>query len=106
MTNRNNLTRCLGYETFCFVKPAVFHPKARSEIQNFPIEVRRELGMPLSKPIASVSSGVEELRLKDRSGAYRVFYYTKLHNAILIFHAFVKKLKRHQNMKSKSEEKD
>ena len=29
---------------------------------------------PLSRPMGSVASGVEELRVRDRSGAYRVFY--------------------------------
>jgi len=28
--------------------------------------------------MASVESVVEELRVRNRSGAYRVFYYTKL----------------------------
>jgi len=86
------------------VKPAVFHPKARDAIREFPEDVRREFGkvifdlqkgeklsMPLSRPIASVASGVEELRVRDRSGAYRVFYYTKLADSVLIFHAFAKK---------------
>ena len=70
--------------------PAVFHPKARDAIREFPEDVRRELGkaifdlqkgeklsMPLSRPMASVAAGVEELRVRDRSGAYRVFYYAK-----------------------------
>jgi phage-related protein len=39
----------------------------------------------------SVAEGVEELRVKDRTGAYRVFYFAKLATAILIFHAFTKK---------------
>jgi phage-related protein len=39
----------------------------------------------------SVASGVEELRVKDGLGAYRVFYYTKQADAVLIFHAFSKK---------------
>ena len=86
------------------MKFAVFHPKAREALREFPEEIRREFGkavfdlqkgerlqMPLSKSISSVATGVEELRLKDRSGAYRVFYYTRLENSILIFHAFVKK---------------
>jgi len=47
--------------------------------------------MPLSRPMSSVAAGVEELRVRDRSGAYRVFYYTKLADAVLIFHAFTKK---------------
>jgi phage-related protein len=50
-----------------------------------------KLSMPLSRPMASVASGVEELRVRDRAGAYRVFYYTKLADSVLIFHAFVKK---------------
>jgi phage-related protein len=86
------------------VKPAVFHPKARDALRSFSEDVRREfgkvifdlqkgekLGMPLSRPMPSVGSGVEELRVRDRSGAYRVFYYTKLADSILIFHAFGKK---------------
>ena len=47
--------------------------------------------MPFSRPMGSVATGVEELRIKDRSGAYRVFYYTKLSDSILVFHAFTKK---------------
>lgn len=86
------------------MKPAVFHPKARETIRSFPEDVRREVGkaifdlqkgaklaMPLSRAMSSVASGVEELRLKDRSGAYRVFYYTRLADSVLIFHAFGKK---------------
>jgi len=41
--------------------------------------------------MASVASGVEELRVRDCSGAYRVFYYMKLADSVLIFHAFAKK---------------
>ena len=86
------------------MKPAVFHPKARAAIQEFPEEVRRELGkaifdlqkgeklgMPLSKPMSSVGVGAEELRLKDRSGIYRVFYYARFTDRVLVFHAFTKK---------------
>ena len=86
------------------MKPALFHPKVRDILRGFPEEVRRELGkvifdlqkgaklsMPLSKPIPSVGPGVEELRIKDRTGAFRVFYLARKTNAILIFHAFQKK---------------
>ena len=41
--------------------------------------------------MVSVASGVEELRVRDRSDAYRVFYYMKLTDSVLIFHAFAKK---------------
>ena len=86
------------------MKPAVFHPKARDAIREFPEEVRRELGkiifdlqkgeklsMPLSRLMSSVAPGVAELRVRDRSGAYRVFYYTRLADFVLVFHAFAKK---------------
>ncbi len=41
--------------------------------------------------MSSVAPGVEELRIRERFGAYRVFYYTKLADSVLIFHAFAKK---------------
>jgi len=53
-----------------------------------------KLSMPLSRPMSSVASGVEELRVKDRSGAYRVFYCTKLADSVLIFHAFANKTRK------------
>ena len=49
------------------------------------------LTMPLSRSMSSVAAGVNELRMRDRAGIYRVFYYTKLADAVLIFHAFAKK---------------
>jgi phage-related protein len=86
------------------VKLAVFHPKVRDAIREFPENVRREFGkaifdlqkgaklsMPLSRPMSLVAAGAEELRVKDRSGAYRVFYYTRLADSVFIFHAFAKK---------------
>lgn len=86
------------------MKPAVFHSKARDTIRGFPNDVRRELGkaifdlqagvtltMPLSRSMPSVAVGVNELRMRDRAGIYRVFYYTKLGDSVLIFHAFAKK---------------
>jgi len=39
----------------------------------------------------AISSGRQELRIRDRAGIYRVFYYTKVADLVLIFHAFVKK---------------
>jgi phage-related protein len=41
--------------------------------------------------MSSVAIGVHELRIRDRAGIYRVFYYTKLAGSVLIFHAFAKK---------------
>ena len=86
------------------MKLAAFHPRAQVTIRGFPRDVRRELGkaifdlqagvnltMPLSRPMSAVAVGANELRIRDRSGIYRVFYYAKLEDRVLIFHAFAKK---------------
>jgi phage-related protein len=86
------------------LKAAVFHPAAREAIRAFPEVVRRELGkaiydlqqgkllgMPLSRPMISVGRGAAELRIRDSSGVYRAFYYTRSPRGILVFHAFEKK---------------
>ncbi len=49
------------------------------------------LSMPLSRNLASVHSGLHELRLKDRAGQIRVFYFVKKGDAIYMLHAFKKK---------------
>jgi len=38
-----------------------------------------------------VVPGVSELRFRDASGAYRVFYIAVRDDAVLVFHAFMKK---------------
>ncbi len=86
------------------MKQLIFHSAARDSIREFPKKIRVQLGealvdlqegymlsMPLSRKMPSVAPGVSELRLKDRSGIYRVFYYLKVKDAVLIFHAFQKK---------------
>lgn len=49
-----------------------------------------KLAMPLSRPIPIVGIGVHEIRVKDRSGVYRVFYLTVAEDGVYIFHAFKK----------------
>jgi len=86
------------------VKPAIFHPAARETIRSFPVQVRKELGkaiydlqrgeilaMPLARSMPSIAVGVEELRIRDRAGIYRVFCYARLARGVLVFHAFTKK---------------
>lgn len=48
------------------------------------------LGMPISRPMPVIAHGAHEIRLKDRQGQYRVFYFVKDHDALLVFH-FIKK---------------
>ena len=83
------------------------HPKARDAVRRFPKEARVRLGkelfrlqlgeevaLPASRPMAVVSAGVSELRVKDANGIYRVFYYVASSKGLLVFHAFVKKTQR------------
>ena len=49
------------------------------------------LGMPISRPMPVMGSGIYELRIHDKSGQHRIFYYTKHEKAILVFHMFKKK---------------
>ena len=51
----------------------------------------KNLAMPLSRNLANIYAGLHELRLKDRSGQIRVFYYIKKNDAIYLLHAFQKK---------------
>ena len=51
----------------------------------------KTLSMPLSRHLFSIHQGLHELRLKDRSGQIRVFYFTKKSDGIYILHAFRKK---------------
>jgi len=86
------------------IKPALFHRETLETIRTFPVEVRREFGkaifdlqkgetlkMPVSRPMPGIGPGVEELRIRDRSGSYRVFYVARRERGVLVFHAFVKK---------------
>ncbi len=49
------------------------------------------LGMPVSRPMPDIANGVHEIRIKDRHGQYRVFYYVKAQDAILVIHFLHKK---------------
>jgi phage-related protein len=58
---------------------------------HFDLQNGDQLGMPLSRPIPSVANGVSELRMRDRDGIYRAFYYTQSPRGILVLHAFAKR---------------
>jgi phage-related protein len=83
------------------------HPESvPKEIEAFPEEIRGDLAdalarldaglrlsMPLSRPMPRIGRGVHELRLKDRSGAFRVVYALGARGAIHVLHAFKKTTK-------------
>lgn len=78
--------------------------QCEKELKDFPVVVREDLAdalalldegvnlsMPLSRPMPSIGSGVHELRLKDRSGGYRIVYFIRKKSDIWLIHAFQKK---------------
>jgi phage-related protein len=77
--------------------------QCRRELEGLPGDVRGDLAdalarldaglplaMPLSRPMPSIARGVHELRLKDRSGQYRVIYALVHRGSIHVLHAFKK----------------
>ena len=70
--------------------------------RQFPEDARNDAGYQLdkvqrgeqpvdSKPMPSLGNGVEELRVWDDSGTYRVVYAARLADAVYVLHAFQKK---------------
>ncbi|WP_396429884.1 type II toxin-antitoxin system RelE/ParE family toxin [Limnohabitans sp.] len=71
-------------------------------LRQFPEDARNDAGYQLdkvqrgeqpvdSKPMPSIGNGVEELRVWDDSGTYRVVYAARLADAVYVLHAFQKK---------------
>jgi hypothetical protein len=57
------------------------------------------ISMPLSRNLASIHPGLHELRLKDRSGQIRVFYFIKKMMPFICFMLLRKRLKKYLKMK-------
>jgi phage-related protein len=71
-------------------------------ISGFPKDARQNVGRQLAKlqqgfppysfkPMPEIGKGVEEIRVRDESGIYRVMYTARLADAIYVLHAFQKK---------------
>jgi len=54
------------------------------------LDAGHSLSMPLSRPMPTVGKGVHELRLRDRSGEYRVIYAIGKSGEVHVIHAFKK----------------
>lgn len=79
-----------------------FIGRSRDDLRSFPPSVREMAGRQLLllqqghepadwKPMKSIGSGVNELRIRDQSGAFRVIYIAKLKDAVYVLHCFEKK---------------
>jgi phage-related protein len=72
-------------------------------LRDFPKDARHDVGYQLDqlqrgkqpadfKPMPSIGRGVEEIRVWDDSGTYRVIYTARLADAVYVVHAFQKKI--------------
>ncbi len=71
-------------------------------LRSFPDDVRQDAGYQLDKvqrgehpddfkPMPSIGKGVEEIRIWDDSGTFRIIYTARLADAVYVLHAFQKK---------------
>ncbi|HZU29727.1 MAG TPA: type II toxin-antitoxin system RelE/ParE family toxin [Candidatus Angelobacter sp.] len=83
-------------------KPTRFLRDSLQRLREFPIHARHDAGYQLElvqrgeqpddfKPMPTIGKGVEELRIRDETGAYRVVYTARLADAVYVLHAFQKK---------------
>jgi phage-related protein len=84
------------------MKSVKFLGDSLKEICQFPEDARRESGYQLRrlqegkapedfKPMPAIGKGVEEIRIWDGAGTYRVVYIARLQDAVYVLHAFQKK---------------
>ncbi len=84
------------------VKPVAFLGDSLTRLREFPLEARRAAGHQLDrvqhgldpddwKPMQSIGVGVREIRVRERSGAFRVIYLATLPDAVYVLSAFQKK---------------
>jgi phage-related protein len=86
-------------------KPVEFLGSSLEDLRGFPLAARREAGHQLDqvqhgrepddwKPMNTVGPGVNEIRVRDEAGAFRVLYVAKFADAIYVLHCFQKKTER------------
>ncbi|WP_366761250.1 type II toxin-antitoxin system RelE/ParE family toxin [uncultured Thiodictyon sp.] len=84
------------------MKPVRFLGDALKCLRAFPRDARQDAGRQLDlvqrglppddfKPMPTIGKGVEEIRVWDDAGTFRVIYTARLADAVYVLHAFQKK---------------
>ncbi len=84
------------------MKPILFLGDSLKCLRDFADDAKQDAGYQLHKiqngkqpddfkPMPSIGKGVEEIRIWDDSGTYRVIYTARMANAVYVLHAFQKK---------------
>jgi len=87
------------------VKDVTFLGDSLDALRSFPDGARRMAGFQLDrvqrglepfdwKPMTSIGPGVQEIRVRDGRGAFRVIYLARLSDAVYVLHCFQKKSQR------------
>ena len=87
------------------MKPVQFLGDSLQCLRDFPADARQDAGYQLDKvqrglqpddfkPMPTIGKGVEEIRIRDDSGTYRVIYTARFADAVFVLHAFQKKTQR------------
>ena len=84
------------------MRPVRFLGNSLKCLRDFPEDARHDAGYQLDKvqrgkqpddfkPMPSIGKGVEEIRVADDRGAFRVIYLARRDEAVYVLHAFQKK---------------
>ncbi len=84
------------------MKPVRFLGDALKCLREFPVDARQDAGRQIDrvqrgmqpfdfKPMPSIGKGVEEIRVWDDAGTFRVIYTARLADAVYVLHVFQKK---------------
>ena len=84
------------------MKPVTFLGDSLNAMRAFPPAARREAGLQLDrvqrglmpaswKPMKTIGPGVNEIRVRDERGAFRVLYIATFAEAVYVLHVFQKK---------------
>jgi phage-related protein len=84
------------------MKPVRFLGDSLRCLREFPVDAKHDAGYQLDKvqrglqpddfkPMPTIGRGVEEIRIREDSGIYRVIYTARLPDAVYVLHAFRKK---------------
>jgi phage-related protein len=83
------------------MKPVRFMGDSLKCLRAFPADARRDAGYQIEslqqggqpadfKPMPTVGKGVEEIRVREAGGAFRVIYTARIAESIFVLHAFQK----------------
>ncbi len=84
------------------MKSIVFLGDSLARLRDFPDQARSQAGYQLRevqkgldpgdwKPMKTVGPGVQEIRIREAAGAFRIIYLASVGDRVVVLHAFQKK---------------